>query len=650
MNPVLFSPNSTVFNTNGIGRLTPISCTVTEERNSIFELDMTVKIGCNHFEDIKQSAIVTAKPSPGRRPQPFRIYYVSRPIGGKVKIKAEHLSYWLNYIPVMPFSTLNGAQNALNGFRTNAAESCPFTFWTDITSSASYSITAPESIRHYLGGVRGSIIDVFGGEYEWDGYTVKLHKSRGVLRDVTLRYGKNITDLKQEENIANTFTGVCPYWQSTEGQLVTLPEKVIHSANASNFPFQRTITKDFSDKFDNAPTESQLRAYTQSYVGASGVGVPSVSIDVSFVDLAQTEEYKDLLSLQEVELCDTIKVEFSELGVSTTEKITKTVYDVLAERYTKIGVGDVRSSLAKTIEEQIDTVSYMPTTEQVQRDVDRATGVLNKGRSGYVLINRNSEGYANEILFLDAQSEGNLYSATHILRINQAGIGFSSNGYQGNYYQSWTLEGILSLGGVNNAYGELQILDPQGKVLCAVTKDGYTVYDDDGQTIIGQWSHSGISLKKGVIDFEWGTDTVGFYADGEKIQLGDWIIDSQSYGRAILQSTDEVTGMSAETDDEEQLYLWAGYHDDDDYVLAVNAGGIFTQYDVNIQGTSVLAAIHEIERKISASTGSDDDDDDDYEGDGTGMGENTEGGYLKDGGVIIDPDDPNNPDLDPDAH
>ena len=637
MNPVLFKANSTSFNTNGVGRLTPISCTVTEERNSIFELDMTVKIGCNHFEDIKQSAIITAKPSPGRRPQPFRIYYVSRPIGGKVKIKAEHLSYWLNYIPVMPFSTLNGAQNALNGFRTNAAESCPFTFWTDITSSASYSITAPESIRHYLGGVRGSIIDVFGGEYEWDEYAVKLHKSRGVLRDVTLRYGKNITDLRQEENIANTFTGVCPYWQSTEGQLVTLPEKVIHSANASNFPFQRTITKDFSDKFDNAPTEAQLRAYTQSYVGASGVGVPSVSIDVSFVDLAQTEEYKDLLSLQEVELCDTIKVEFPELGVSTIEKITKTVYDVLAERYTKIGVGDVRSSLAKTIEEQIDTVSYMPTTEQVQRDVDRATGVLNKGRSGYVLINRNSEGYANEILFLDAQSEGNLYSATNILRINQAGIGFSSNGYQGNYYQSWTLDGILSLGGVNNAYGELQILDPQGKVLCAVTKDGYTVYDDDGQTIIGQWSHSGISLKKGVIDFEWGADTVGFYADGEKIQLGDWIIDSQSYGRAILQSTDEVTGMSAETDDEEQLYLWAGYHDSDDYVFVVNRGDAYVMY--NGQAYPIGASINNLNNAVAAylrDIESGDDDDGDEEGDGDGDGEKTEGGYLEDEMPIID--------------
>lgn len=627
MMPVLFKANSTNFNTNGIGRLMPISCIVTEERNSIFELDMTVKIGCKHFEDIKQSAIVLAKPSPGRNPQPFRIYYVSRPINGKVKVKAEHLSYQLNYIPVMPFSTVNGVQNALDGFKTNAAESCPFTFWTDISSSSSYSITAPESIRHYLGGVRGSILDVFGGEYEWDMYAVKLHGSRGKVRDVTLRYGKNITDLRQEENIANTFTGVCPYWQSTEGQLVTLPEKVIHSANAGNFPFQRTITKDFSDKFDNAPTEAQLRAYTQSYVGSTGVGIPHVSIDVSFVDLAQTEEYKDLLSLQEVELCDTIKVEFPELGVSTTEKITKTVYDVLAERYTKIGVGDVRSSLAKTIEEQIDTVSYMPTTSEVQRGIDRATGVLNQGRMGHMAINRNSEGYGNELLFLDAQSGGNLYAARNVLRINMNGIGFSSTGYQGPYYQAWTLDGILSLGGVNNAYGELQILDPQGKVLCAVTKDGYTVYADDGQTIIGQWSHDGISLKKGVIDFNWGTNTVGFYADGTKVQIGDWVTDNQSYGRAIFQSIDEVTGMSAETSDEGLLYLWAGYHGPNDYVFVVNRGDAYVMYGG--QAYPIGASIDALNRAVEAMEEEYDDeeteDEEDEEPDDTDTGSSSRG-------------------------
>lgn len=570
MKPILFSPNSIDFSSNGVGRLTPISCTVTEERNSIFELEMTVKMGSNHFENVKQSAVVLAKPSPGRKPQPFRIYYVSRPIGGRVKVKAEHLSYWLNYIPVMPFSSVDGVQNALNAFKSNAAENCPFTFETDITSSASYAISAPESIRHYLGGVRGSILDVFGGEYEWDNYRVILHKARGKNRGLVLRYGKNITDLKQEENIANTFTGVCPYWQSTEGQTVILPEKVIHSENASNFPFQRTITKNFSDKFDNAPTEAQLRAYAQNYVKQSGVGVPKVSIDVSFVDLAQTEEYKDLFVLQEVELCDTIKVEFPELGVSTTEKITKTVYDVLTERYIEIGVGDVRSNLARTIEEQIDTVSYMPTASEVQKGIDRATGVLNQGRMGHMAVNRNSEGYSNELLFLDEQSGGNLYGAKQVLRINMSGIGFSSTGYKGPYYQSWTLDGHFTLGGVNNSYGDFQILDDKGDEIGHWNKDGFSVTLG---TIDLKWNgQRGLYVGKATVETEEGTQEV------DAVYVGDFMVNT-AYGRQVLESSDEKTGMSGEPPEQGGLYLWAGYNSENDYSFVVNKAGAYTMYD-----------------------------------------------------------------------
>ena len=469
----------------------------------------------------------------------------------------------------MPFSSVDGVQNALNAFKSNAAENCPFTFETDITSSASYAISAPESIRHYLGGVRGSILDVFGGEYEWDNYRVILNKARGKNRGLVLRYGKNITDLKQEENIANTFTGVCPYWQSTEGQTVILPEKVIHSENASNFPFQRTITKDFSDKFDNAPTEAQLRAYAQNYVKQSGVGVPKVSIDVSFVDLAQTEEYKDLFALQEVELCDTIKVEFPELGVSTTEKITKTVYDVLTERYIEIGVGDVRSNLARTIEEQIDTISYMPTASEVQKGIDRATGVLNQGRMGHMAVNRNSEGYSNELLFLDEQSGGNLYGAKQVLRINMSGIGFSSTGYKGPYYQSWTLDGHFTLGGVNNSYGDFQILDDKGDEIGHWNKDGFSVTLG---TIDLKWNgQRGLYVGKATVETEEGTQEV------DAVYVGDFMVNT-AYGRQVLESSDEKTGMSGEPPEQGGLYMWAGYNSENDYILAVNKAGVYTMY------------------------------------------------------------------------
>lgn len=578
MIPILFAANATNFTTNGIGRLSDaISCVVHEARNGEFELELTYPVDGAHYSDIVHSAIILAKPSARRSQQAFRVYKITKPMQGAVTILAQHISYQLSFIPVSPFSAAS-LTNALNGFRTNAAESCPFTLTADFTSASSYAVPIPTSIRAYLGGQRGSILDVYGGEWEWNNYSCILHRSRGQNSGYTIRYGKNLVDLKQEQSIESTYTGIYPYWQS-EDTMVTLPEKVIHASTASNFPFQRTLVKDFSDKFDNAPTEAALRAYTQSFIASNGIGVPNVNLSLDFVNLADTAEYRDLLTTANLDLCDTVTVQFEKLGVNVQSKVIDIKYDVLNERYTSIEVGDKRSTLAQTIEDQLETITTLATTEDVGRTVDRATGVLNAGRRGHVIINRNQEGWANEILFLDNE---NLASAVNVLRINMNGIGFSSSGYQGPYHQSWTLDGILSLGGVNNAYGELRILDPDGVVLCAVTKDGYTVYDEDGSTIIGQWSHDGISLHKGVIDFQWqdalGADSVGFYADGTKIQLGDWIIDNTSYERAILQSTDEVTGMSAETDDPGQLYMWAGYHSDSDVVFAVNASDVYVRH------------------------------------------------------------------------
>lgn len=221
-----------------------------------------------------------------------------------------------------------------------------------------------------------------------------------------------------------------------------------------------------------------------------------------------------------------------------------------------------------------DLLETRVTADQMQTEVDRATGVLQSGKSGYVVIGRNSDGYANEIYFLDRPS---LQDAVKVLRINQAGIGFSSSGAAGPYYQAWTLDGVLSLGGVNNAYGDLQILDPSGKLICRVDKDGYKIYDTNGSTVIGSWSHSGISLNKGVINFNWGSQT-GVYADGTKFQAGDWII-SQVNGRSVIQSSDETTGMSARPSDSNGMYLWAGWEGSNDYVFQVGQGDAYVMYN-----------------------------------------------------------------------
>lgn len=485
MIPILFAPSATAFTTNGVGRLSDaIRCEVTEVRNGEYELEMDYPVTGAHFDSITHSAIVAVIPSHGATLQAFRIYKISKPISGRVTVSARHISYQLSFIPVSPFSA-QGLAAALAGFKSNAAEACPFTLTADWTSTASYAVPVPTSIRSYLGGQRGSILDVYGGEWEWDNYSVKLHKNRGADNGVTLRYGKNITDLKQEESIANTYTGIYPYWKSSEGQMVTLPEKVIHASTASAFPFQRTLVKDFSDQFDNAPTQAQLRNYTNSYIAANDIGIPSVGVQVSFVNLSETEEYKGIIALQTVRLCDTVTVIFEELGVSVKAKVTKTVWDVLAERYKGIEVGDRQASLSGTIEEQIQTVKDAPWVDEMQSSIDRATGVLGSGLRGHVVINRNEEGFANEILFLDSD---NIYQAHNVIRINNAGIGFSTSGYSGPYTNAWTIDGELDadfiqagslcIGGTyTNKSGSIEVRNAQNQVIVQMNQSGVTIKD-----------------------------------------------------------------------------------------------------------------------------------------------------------------------------
>ena len=291
-------------------------------------------------------------------------------------------------------------------------------------------------------------------------------------------------------------------------------------------------------------------------------------------------------------------VYFEKLGVEVSSKVIEIHWDVLKDRYDSIQIGDKRNTLASTIEEQIENATYMATTDDVARTVDRATGVLNSGRRGHVIINRNAEGWANEILFLDNE---NISQAVNVLRINMNGIGFSSSGYNGPYSQAWTLDGHFTLGGVNNSFGDFQILDEHGIPLGEWDKDGLKFYDsaqhilmllnhtglylkDTNNSTVAELTANGLNIYKGTIsgvtiNIARGND-VGLYCDGTVFQFGDFEVNTD-YGRQILESIDETTGMGGEPDSDGGLYLWAGYHSDNDYVFAVNDAGAYTMY----QGT-----------------------------------------------------------------
>lgn len=446
MIPILFENTETEFTSQGLGSLTDaIKCTVTENRNGSFELEMTYPLGGLHYEDIQYGRIILAKPSDGAEAEPFDIYKITRPISGKVTVYARHISYRLSYIATLPTTEQYSAQDALSALKSGAITNCPFSFSSNVFKEGTWQNEKTQSIRSLLGGQDGSVLDTFGGEYKWNRWAVSLLTARGSSIPVTLEYGKNLTDLQQEENIESTYTSVICSWSQEleDGSIKEVHGSLVYTDNHDLFPFDRTLVVDKSSDYQEEPSTDVLTSAAESYINSNGVGVPKVSIKISFVNLRDTEEYKDIAPLQTVSLCDTIKVRFDKLGVNTSAKIIKTVYDVLNERYDSIEVGDAKTSLAGTI---ANTAAEIETAERnmsesFKAEMRRATQIITGGLGGYVIIRRDeTTGYPDEILIMDQPDK---LTATNVIRMNKNGIGFSQNGYNGPFNSAWLIDGTF---------------------------------------------------------------------------------------------------------------------------------------------------------------------------------------------------------------
>ena len=397
MIPILYGKTENDFTYNGIGFLIDATkCIVTEERNGSYECLLQYPITGQWYAQIEDGCIIKAKANDTSEPQLFRIYKSSKPLNGIVTYSAEHISYDLNGIPTLGFFVNNVTpQMAITQAIQEAGLSSPFTATSDITTLNSTAILTPCSVRAILGGQAGSILDVWGGELEFDNFIVRLHNRRGSDSGVSIEYGKNLKDLKQESNIAECYTHIMPYAVCSEetekGEqnqaCVYLSEKVLPLSFCENIGHNKAYIMDFTDRFKDGEeiTESALRAKAIEYIGATQLGTPKVTLNVSFVQLWQTEEYKNIAPLERVKLCDIVTVKFSELGVESKAKVIKTVYDALNERYESVTLGDVKETFSDTVIEtgkQIATVkqSAERTEAHITRTNDRITAEVTRAK------------------------------------------------------------------------------------------------------------------------------------------------------------------------------------------------------------------------------------------------------------------------------
>lgn len=460
MIPKLYESTEMEFVSNGLGSLPDaISCKVTEERNGCYELEMEYPVGGLHYDLIENNRIIYAKPNETSDPQPFDVKEITPSMNKMTAtIYAQHVRYRMNGIPVSPFSA-QGINDALAGLKQNSLIKHPFTFYTDIVNGSSkFNVGLPETLGSLLGGKKGSILDTFSGsagcEYEFDRFNVKLHAHRGTDSGVSIRYAKNLTGCKMESSIESVYTGVLAYWQKKEeGKEELLSSDIQYITNHTSYPREYIYMLDCSSDFEDTPTVEQLNAKALNYAVNNRIGEPSVSVDVSFIPLWGTEEYKAIAPLERVCLCDTVTVRFDLLGVNVKAIVNKTVYDVLSEKYESISIGSAKSKLGETIKQEVHNQAEAvkkDTISAVQGSIDSAVDKIRGGTNGHVILSTNANGETNEVF---AYYGNSLETASKVLRLNYEGIAGTDNGINGNYNVAITTDGHVNASMVT--FGEM---------------------------------------------------------------------------------------------------------------------------------------------------------------------------------------------------
>ena len=371
---ILYEYTETAFTNNGLGCLNDAtSCSVKETLNGEYELEMEYPVNGIHYSDIQLRRIILAKPNSYDQTQPFRIYSISKPIGGLVTVNAEHISYDMSGLPV------RGAvehyawyvKDVFDHIKNNSVYPCPFTFSSDITEEKKdISLSKPRSVKAFLGTDEG-LLSLFGGEWEFDRYNAILHKERGQNRGVSIEYGKNLTDVTQDEACSEMYTAVYPYYYQEDDGLQRLDDDVVKILDT---PYKNVYVLDLTSEFDEMPTQDQLRAKTQEYIKDNKLAEPKVSLKVSFIKNPEVIE-----ALQDVRLGDTVGVKFIKIGVDTTSRCISYDFNVLTEQYNSIELGEPTKTIVDTMtstSSRIDAANSAidDTQDNLDDEIDRATG------------------------------------------------------------------------------------------------------------------------------------------------------------------------------------------------------------------------------------------------------------------------------------
>lgn len=358
-----FSTSQQEYNAKFLGTLNcSTSCLVNEERNGAYTLTLETTKNDECAGSILSQRIIGIKPNPFDNEQFFEIQKTTRTIDGKIKVEAKHVKNFLYQICSEGDSTYEGDLITYNGnpkevwdelMEEYITTTTPFTFQSDITTKKDFylGLSVAESLGNIMGGKEGSFIDMYGGEYHFDNYSISLLKNRGSYKGYKIRYGDNISDCSQSESCDSCYTHVLPFGKVSNGKrkinfyasLVEIPDSLSQ--------YTKVFMLDCTDMLDNytvgergehyTEVREKMEAYALNYAINNNLGKTSISIEVTL----RTE----LDNMSRIALCDTVDVILDNFGTVSRAKITGVTYDALLERWDKITIGTPTITVADLI-------------------------------------------------------------------------------------------------------------------------------------------------------------------------------------------------------------------------------------------------------------------------------------------------------------
>ena len=483
----VYDATERLFNHNGIKVLNPLFAEITKVDNGDYYIDLEDVL--ENLEYYQKGLIVRAN-----TPWDVQGFRCDNPIiqNNRISCRAWHLFYDSENYIINDASAVNkNCNDALNHYNDNTDTKSPFTVISDISTLETLETTV--AVRKSLFAVLTDLVNVYSGRWVRDNFAFGIKPSIERESGVVLAYNKNITDIKVEENWDNVCTKILPY--TTDGDTeITLDEIYVEAnENLYDIPYTKVVEFQYQGKEGEVAPSSVpewkewLRSEALKYLEANKH--PKVNYSVS----AKIDNVSDV--------GDKIQVKHPKCGVNIDTSVISVKYDVIRERYTAIEFGNFKKEVKNLVNEVaslVETDIEVKSTENtalLQTELRTATAEINSVLSASYVINS-----GNEILVLDRLPKE---EAVYCLKINSAGIGFSSTGIHGTFNSAWTIDGTLNmqainvinltaslikggtlkLGGTNNASGTFELYDNSNRLTALMDKEGLTVYAQNGDYV-----------------------------------------------------------------------------------------------------------------------------------------------------------------------